>query len=507
MKKNARFRWLILLIPFLLGVQGYYTNANPELQGNLMGSIYSALRLYSLNMDIKETDMNTYIQLARWGAAAATTSVIMLLFHRFFQEMRLRWMLRNKDAVVVHGDGSRKDVVANAMKGDAIPMAGRACFDAKRHVLAFENDMAAVRYLREHEELLLDNNKEIYFVSFDYEPSDYAQTGLIISNHAVNCARAYWKEYWIKDHGEKKIAIIGAGGYAQRLLEQALLVNVLAWHDPIEYHVYGVSKERYLSWHPQLSQALALDRSDPVKDSVFFHPALSDAGIEGLNAMDRIIIAADSYEESLLQLNRLLAAGIKGEIHVRGSRKLLQQLQYVPARQKAFDQIEIKSFGDDEEMYTSEIILRGELGRAARKNHEMYVSSSAAERIRNKYHSCVGCTKVGKCGSCPHTDETWDDLTPFEKASNIAAADHETVKKYLLEQASAHGGLEAVKGELCRVEHERWCRFYYLHNWKHGDVRNDAERRHPQLKPFDELEPSVQEMDWWGYETLLNKEA
>ena len=29
----------------------------------------------------------------------------------------------------------------------------------------------------------------------------------------------------------------------------------------------------------------------------------------------------------------------------------------------------------------------------------------------------------------------------------------------------------------------------------------------PQLKPFDELEPSVQEMDWWGYETLLNKEA
>lgn len=504
MKRNARFRWLILLIPFLLGVYGY----SIEYTDSLLGAMYSSLRLYSLNVDVQEEQVNIYIQLARWGAAAATTSVIVMLFHRFFVEMKLRWMLRNPGAVVVHGDGVRKDAVAGAMGNNAIVMAGRACFDAKRHILAFESDVTAVRYLREHDDrLLAHKDKEIYFVSYDYEPSDYAQSGLIILNHAVNCARAYWKEHWIKENEAKKIAIIGAGGYARRILEQALLVNVMAWREPLEYHVYGQSGERYLKWHPQLSQVLAIDRSDPHMDSIFFHPAVGEAGVEGLEPMDRIIIAEDVYEENFLHLNRFLAAGIHGKIHVRGNRKLLQQLQYLPVRQQVYDHISVTAFGDDAEMYTDEIILHGELGRSARLNHETYVRCSKAERIRTKYLSCAGCSRHGTCGDCLRADNTWDDLTPFEKASNIAAADHEVVKWYMLDQADSRGGLEAVKNDLCRTEHERWCRFYYLHNWKYGEVRNDAARRHPQLRPFDVLPVSEQEKDWWGYETLLSKEA
>ena len=76
MQRNARFRWLILLIPFLLGVHGYYST--PKFANNLLGAIYSALRLYSLNIDVEESEINICIQLARWGAAAATTSVIVM---------------------------------------------------------------------------------------------------------------------------------------------------------------------------------------------------------------------------------------------------------------------------------------------------------------------------------------------------------------------------------------------------------------------------------------------
>lgn len=504
MKQRFRLRWLVLLIPFLLGAYGYYLIYD----GNWPGAIYSALRLYGLNVDVPEKDVNLYLQIARWLAAAATTSVIMLLFQRVFAQLSLRWKLRDPDVAVVHGNGPRREMVTAVMGRQAVAMSGKACMEAQKHVLAFEDDMAAIGYLQENEKSLLNGrDKEIYFVSCEYEPSDYQQQGLTVTNNAVNCARVYWQENWLRDSREQKIAIIGFGRYAQRLLEQALIMNVIAWRPGIEYHVFGSDGAEFLKWHPGIRNTLAIDRTDPREDSLFFHPSIWQDGVESLRQMDRIIIAGDSPEENIIRLNKMLNAGIGCTIHVMGNRRVLEQLQYLPERQLRDARQEIRSFGDDAELYSYRVILHGELTRAAKDAHINYVRNSQAKNIREKYNSCRGCQKNGACGDCLHAARTWDDLTPFEKASNIASADHEPVKEYLLAQSARYGGLDAVKKELCRIEHERWCRFYFLHNWRCGESRNVSARIHPSLRPFDSLTEEDQEKNWWPYSALLSREA
>ena len=181
-----------------------------------------AIRLYGMSVDVLEADINIYLQIARWLAALVTTSVIMLFFKKLFEEVGLRWRLRDPELVVVHGDGMRREIVAKAMGKQVVLMSGKTCFEAKKHVLAFDADSSAIRYLQENEDKLLGkSDKEIYFSSYEYGASDYTQTGLSVSNNAVNCARLYWKKYWLKDERVTRVAIIGFGKYAQCLLEQA----------------------------------------------------------------------------------------------------------------------------------------------------------------------------------------------------------------------------------------------------------------------------------------------
>ncbi|MEU2614252.1 RyR domain-containing protein [Micromonospora sp. NPDC007271] len=49
--------------------------------------------------------------------------------------------------------------------------------------------------------------------------------------------------------------------------------------------------------------------------------------------------------------------------------------------------------------------------------------------------------------------------------------------------------------ELARLEHERWCRERQAEGWTYGAPRDDTRRRHPALRPWDELTPEVQEQN------------
>ena len=43
------------------------------------------------------------------------------------------------------------------------------------------------------------------------------------------------------------------------------------------------------------------------------------------------------------------------------------------------------------------------------------------------------------------------------------------------------------KFKLYEIEHERWSRFHYIYNWEYAEKRNDADRKHNLLIPFDKL--------------------
>ncbi|WP_341715790.1 RyR domain-containing protein [Micromonospora sp. FIMYZ51] len=55
---------------------------------------------------------------------------------------------------------------------------------------------------------------------------------------------------------------------------------------------------------------------------------------------------------------------------------------------------------------------------------------------------------------------------------------------------------------LARLEHERWCRERRGEGWTYGEPRDDARQRHPELRPWDELSPAIQEQNREEIRTL-----
>jgi hypothetical protein len=45
-------------------------------------------------------------------------------------------------------------------------------------------------------------------------------------------------------------------------------------------------------------------------------------------------------------------------------------------------------------------------------------------------------------------------------------------------------------------------RFHSLYNWRYGPVRDNAARIHPQMLPYEELEPAQQEKDAYAWQLL-----
>ena len=509
-----RFRWLIFVLPYFLALAGYiqlyfiedhFNDVNTKYL--VLAAFYNSFKIYGMSVSADLNQMNMWFEVARLGGGLVTTSVIVKVAKFIMEKLRTWRMVRKPDTLVVHGDGALQKTLLQTLGTNSIAANGEMCFQAKQHVLAFDQDAQALRYIMKHEKDFLSTDKITYFLSTGYEASDYGENGVIVSNIAANCARLYWAEHWLKDPNIRRVAIIGFGHYGERLLEQALLVNVLPWRDSIEYHIFGSDGKNYLSWHPQLINCLSINQSDETKDSVHFHPLVPE-DIRLLQQMNRIIIAMDDVDENLLLLDRLLHTGMNGIIHVRCGEDLLTHLQYIPRRQYTNPHLQVKAFGSNEQLFSQDVILHGQLLQSAKENHRMYVAQSQAENIYCKYFSCqnyANCLHQGYCGQCLHAAATWDDLTPFEKASNIAAADHAPIKQTLLKVADQHSSIKDCKDSLCRTEHIRWCRFYYLHNWAYAETRDDHRRFHPLLQPFDQLSPSEQDKDWWPYELLLQQ--
>lgn len=378
MKKVLKWHWILWIIPFVLGVYGYsliYGN-------NLPGAAYSALRLYGLDIDVPEEQLNIYIQIARWLAIASVVSAVTIILKNLISRLRLQHKLRDPEVIVVHGDEGCREKILAVMAPRAIPASCDICFRAKQHVLAFDTDAAALAYLKEKENHLLvgkgTEEKKVYFLSHDFEPSDYATSGLIISNNAVNCARLYWQENWLRDESVSKIGIIGFGAYGLRMLEQALLVNVLIREKPIEYHIFGSDGRDFLDWRRELRNAVDIGEENTGRDRLIFHPEGKPDTVKTLEGMHRIIITTDSEEENILWLNRMLDFCVNSVLHVRCSREIQQRLNVIPEKKR--ETLQVMYYGDDAVLYNTDVVMHGALCRKAVETHIQYVENSRPEK-------------------------------------------------------------------------------------------------------------------------------
>lgn len=278
------------------------------------------------------------------------------------------------------------------------------------------------------------------------------------------CARQYWRSKPLCLH-ETAIVLIGFGNYGSSILERAILTNIVSTEQHVAYHIFG-NADIFLAVHSHLGEVFSLNKESDVRDSLIFHKETWAENPSILEQADRIIICEDDEQEGwsiFWTLNKYYRT--TGRIDLRSSRK-------APG---------VSYFGTNEDIYTSQQIIRTGLNKAAIMINELFRRSV----------------------SYPTLD--WNELDDLHRQSKIVAADHLLMKTRILldDEGITELTASAVKeayDRYCRatrqesekemyrkLDHMRWLRFYIFYNWHYGPFRDDEARQHPMLCPYEDL--------------------
>lgn len=296
-----------------------------------------------------------------------------------------------------------------------------------------------------------------------------AVPGVYCFDPAVLCARQYWLGHPAGPE-ETVFLIIGDGERARALLTEGLTACCREPFHQTEFRVSGDWAD-FRRMHPELNDA--------------YTDTGRDADRELLEQADRIILAAEDERANAEQAAAIARAfPLHGTIHAATA---------LPAA--CGDR-----FGLPEQIYTGELVMHQGLDQMAMALHQAY-----GERTGDR--------------------TPWEDLSPFLKDSNRAAADHLLTKIRLLlpeedirrADASAcrraavrYEALSAEEKEKClRNEHARWCLFHKIHNWRYAPERDNSRREHPCLVPFDSLSEADRNKDGTAWDMIgqMTKEA
>lgn len=310
----------------------------------------------------------------------------------------------------------------------------------------------------------------------EYAP-DTCPEGLTLFNHYDCCAREYWRSNGLEKH-EKTVLIIGDGKYAQRLLECGLLLNVFDPGRVAQYHVFG-DWEDFQKNHYRLDTTLSVNEAKPDMDCLFFHKEAWNDDHVLLETADRIVICHDEDDGNMIVLRQLRQFfPTRGKIHLRCAAAIPNETV----------------FGLNEKIYTAEQVIRSVQTKAARTMHRIYSNSTGG------------------------TAAPWEQLNEFTRQSNMAAAEHLLTKIRMLLEDDSIGRITAEncaaaarkyqmtavenKDTYRWIEHQRWMRFHSLYNWQYNAHRNNKDRCHPMMLPFEELNEEDQKKDDYAWELL-----
>ena len=514
----------LFAVPVILGMIGF-----ADLYKDLWSRIYHTMALYAFSFDAEEEYLQThkYLQVARLFAGIATFSIVIAIANNFWSSFSAFVQVKINKCVVVHGEGDQAARVLQGIRegGSRATISDhKYYFNAAHQVLAFDTDAEAFLYLESNLDNFFPEGSEkgsrnnIVLCSNMFSNSDCEREYFTVYNPAEACARLYWKEHWIDQNrllkkSEKPdyntVAIVGFDHFGEQILNQALIMNVTDrqlepaeedrpylgeyWNQVksmsgINYYVIGSDGADYCAMHPMLSKFLNLNGKDEGhKDSLHFYPSLSDMGIRMLDSIDLIIIALDDPEECLEMMNKIVFAGLTDDIHIHCSHEDILYSLY----QTVTKGLTIIPFGMNHDLYNLENLLHEQMEQSAKELNFNYVKGSLDHSVTKEQEKQL-------------REESWKKLTYFQKLSNFASCDHEAIKKGLLSQYPFSEDEDSDTANLLmEIEHTRWERFYWLHNWEYNSQRNDAKHFHPNLVPFFQLSRKEQLKDYDAYKKIV----
>ena len=426
------FRISYKIFPFFVGIYSYYpVFIQQDRAFPFLDTIYSSIRLYSGIVE-GGVPVGILLQIARFMGMATAVSLLISAVNKI-NDM-INWAkLFNPNSTVVYGDSSYAEFMLKSLS-PALKIHGedRLIENASRYLLMFSSDGENLEFYHKHYEALKDKN--VYIMLDDVSRQNIENPFITVFSIAENCARQYWKDYPVS--GSERIAVIGFGNVGKNLLLYGLQMNLIDPNQHFEYHIYGDGSE-FRREHTEL------DKMEP--DEIIFH----DDGIYAfaeLAEFDRIIICGDENENITAASKLLVSTPVRGQVYI-----------YAPNGDiitDLFGQDRLICFGTAEETVSADMIFNEKSMEAAKRQHEFYYK---------------------KYGGTP-----WEKLDAFKRYSNVSSSDYLYTIKRLMGQGVS---METI----AELEHIRWCRYYYIHNWKYGPETDAARRIHNCLIPFAQL--------------------
>ncbi len=431
---------ILAMVPLMVGTIGYIFSG--EMFSN---ALYAAFALYFTN-PVSDA-YNISIEFARWTAPLVTATTILCALQSVWESLKCRIALLGKmDKVAVYSD---EECHISFEKGVSAVYPGEKFRGyANDHIIMFSTDKKSLRFYEEHREELIGKN--IYIGIKDLEIGlQKTVENVTFFNVNMAIARLLWKEIalWNRDMETCDIVVWGDGTLAGDIVCVGLQLNLFSLAQKVTYHVI-TDNELFQCRHSEL---VLMNN-----DELFFYDK-GNPDIWNIVTKADIIIIADDLEAELLQT-----------VVVKSGETPLYY--YSPDEGDLASYLSngnLIPFGRKIQVFTDDNIRRKKLIRKAIALNEHYA---------NQYGNKKG----------------WDLLSGFLKSSNISAAD-------LGEVLSALSGKRS-EDELMRLEHIRWCRFYYLNYYTPGTPDNgkswdDKKRIHKDLADYEKLDHAEQEKD------------
>lgn len=426
---------LYKILPFFIGMYCYLPafRERDEHIYPLLDAVYASIKLYGGSTE-SGIPVGALLQIARFMALAATFSILMNVFNKVNDI--INWFkLRGSDPTVVYGNSSYADYIFDSLnprlriRGDK-----RFIKNASRYLLMFSSDAENLKFYNKNYKSL--KTKNVYIMLDDISRQNIENSMITVFSIAEICARQYWRDYPVEKN--EKIAIIGFENVGKNLLLYGLQMNLIDPEQHFEYHIYGDGTE-FRREHTEL------DKMTP--DEIIFH----DDGIYEFAEMadfDRIILCASSDENcNITAASKLFAsAPINHQVYI-----------YAPNGDiitNLFGKDRLICFGTAKEIASVDTIINEKSMEAARNQHETYV---------NQYGGTL-----------------WKKLDSFKRYSNVSSVDYMYTVNRLFEKG-------VPWDSIAELEHIRWCRYHYIHNWKYGTDTDRSRRIHNCLVPFSEL--------------------
>ena len=464
-KLTVIWYWICVCISFLITTAGYMMAGKEWYDAGY----YSALTFAMNYVDVEHRNILIYV--GRVICPLITVAGLLTLLQEICRTVSCTVASFRKDATALYFEEEGKKEIAYQFQHPVL-MGKRINPRVKDHVLLLENDIDNLLFYQQISKKIKKGSR-VFVKMEEMESCLLKDSNICYFNKNEIIARLYWENRNLQKYMRDgkltvKIAILGFNTLGQNILDYGLMKNIYSLTQNIQYHIWGNSN----LYANQLGNFDMMN-----EDSVIYHSTDWQEDIGQFNLFDRIIVVQEPAIEMLQAL--LYKSGSNTEIDFYNPTGIALEAVYKSDK--------LTSFGMQDTILTEENIKTDKLYRAAKKLNFNY---AVAYDVTGSY-----------TWDMPELEKNielkWKELDGFLKGSNIAAADYFQIRDYVME---AHGinpsrisekQLEMLK----KMEHIRWCRYYFVNHWQYAPKRNNEMRQHHLLVPYEKLSQEEKDKD------------